>query len=76
MTKYEKARIIGLRAEQIGNGSPICVDPKGETDTIKIARMELQEHVIPSFIIRRFVPNDKGYEDWDVRDLIDSRFTY
>lgn len=58
MTKYEKAEIIGLRAAQISNGSPIYIDPKGETDVGRIALMELLQGKLP-MKIERTLPNGK-----------------
>lgn len=68
LTKYEKARIIGARAEQIDRGGPVFVevDPRvihGRT----IAMMEFDQKKIP-FIIARPLPN-QGIEYWRVEDL-------
>ena len=68
MTKYEQARILGLRALQISQGCKILVPIKDETDPLRIARLELRAHVIP-MIIRRTLP-DSTYEDVHVNDLI------
>lgn len=56
ITKYEKARIIGTRAIQISMNAPPTIDPKGETDSLKIAEMEYEQKKIPFSIIRNF-PN-------------------
>jgi DNA-directed RNA polymerase I, II, and III subunit RPABC2 len=68
MSKYEKTRILGLRALQISQGSPIMIDYKNETDPLRIAQMELREGKIP-MIIRRVLP-DGIFEDWSVHELI------
>ena len=68
MTKYEKARILGTRALQIGSGSPIMVDYGEEKDSLRIALMELRQGKIP-MIIRRKLP-DGSHEDWAVADMI------
>lgn len=68
MTKYEKARVLGTRALQISRNSPIMVDANGESNSLKIAQMELRERKIP-IIIRRFLP-DGTYEDWKIDDMI------
>ena len=68
MSKYEKTRILGLRALQISKGSPIMVDYKNETDPLRIAQMELRQGKIP-MIIRRVLP-DNSFEDWSVDELI------
>lgn len=68
MTKFEKARILGLRAQQIDMNAQIMVDPKGEDDSLRLALMELRERKIP-FIIRRTLP-DGTFQDVSINDLI------
>lgn len=68
LTKYERARILGLRALQISMNAPIMVDLSGETDPLDIARKELREKKIP-MLIRRYLP-DNSYEDWSVEELL------
>ena len=68
MTKYEKARILGIRALQISQSSPVMVELEGETDPLQIAMKELQQQKVP-LVIRRYLP-DGCYEDWPVSDLI------
>lgn len=68
MTKYEKARILGIRALQISMNSPLMTDPDGETDPLRIAKKELRERKIP-IVIRRHLP-DNTYEDWKVDEMI------
>lgn len=68
LTKYEKARVLGLRAKQINQGANIYVDvPDNIIDGYTIATIELQQKKIP-FIIRRPIPNG-GCEYWKVSDL-------
>lgn len=67
MTKYERARILGTRAQQISMNCPIMVDNEGETDPLMIARKELVEKKLP-FIIRRKFP-DGSFEDWSIDEL-------
>ena len=68
LTKYEKARIIGVRAKQLNNGAQAFVNlPNTIIDGILIAEKELEEKKIP-FIIRRPLPNG-GSEYWRVSDL-------
>uniref|UniRef100_A0A6C0F6J6 Uncharacterized protein n=1 Tax=viral metagenome TaxID=1070528 RepID=A0A6C0F6J6_9ZZZZ len=68
MTRYERAKIIGLRATQINSGTDILIDiPDNIIDGITIAKMELVQKKIP-FIIRRPLPNGKS-EYWDINDL-------
>jgi len=68
LTKYEKARILGLRAKQINSGSDVFVEvPSNIFDGYTIAQMELEEKKIP-FIIKRPLPNGSS-EFWHVSDL-------
>lgn len=38
MTKYERARVLGTRAQQISMGAPVMVELVGETDPLMIAQ--------------------------------------
>lgn len=68
LTKYERARICGQRATQIDNGSyPLVSVPRGVINSIEIAKLELEQKVIP-FIIQRPLPSG-GCEYWRVSDL-------
>lgn len=70
LTKYEKARIIGLRSVQLDNGAKpfINIDDK-VINSILIAQEELKLKKLP-FIIKRPLPNG-GAEYWKVSDLED-----
>ena len=74
LTKYEKARILGVRAKQIEygknleNGSePFVKVPENIVDGYIIAELELQQKKLP-FIIRRPIPSG-GCEYWNIKDL-------
>jgi DNA-directed RNA polymerases I, II, and III subunit RPABC2 len=68
LTKYERARILGLRAKQINSGSDLFVDvPPNIFDGYAIAKIELEQKKIP-FIIRRPLPSGVS-EYWSVKDL-------
>jgi len=68
LTRYEKAKILGLRAKQINHGSLPFIDiPRDIIDGHTIAYMELTQNKIP-FIIRRPLPNG-GSEYWKISDL-------
>ena len=68
LTRYEKSKIIGLRAKQINSGSELFIKaPANIIDGIALAKMELKDKKIP-FIIRRPLPNGKN-EYWDINDL-------
>ena len=73
LTKYEKARILGQRAEQINSGAqPFIKVSENVIDGYIIAEMELAEKKIP-FIIRRPLPNG-GSEYWSLADLENINF--
>jgi DNA-directed RNA polymerase subunit K/omega len=68
LTKYEKARIIGARAEQLDRGALPFVDvDENVMNGRTIAIMEFEEKKIP-FIIARPMPN-KSVEYWRLTDL-------
>lgn len=70
LTKYERARILGVRAKQINSGAtPFIKLEEGMIDGYIIAELELKEKKIP-FIIRRPMPNG-GSEYWYLKDLED-----
>ena len=68
LTRYEKAKVIGIRAKQINNGAHVFIDvPHNMIEGLTIAEKELEAKKIP-FIIRRPMPNG-GSEYWKVSDL-------
>tara|TARA_B100001027_G_C16262585_1_gene330234 strand:- start:150 stop:848 length:699 start_codon:yes stop_codon:yes gene_type:complete len=68
LTKYEKSKILGMRANQINNGGkPFIKLDSNIIDGYVIAQMELEQKKIP-FIIRRPMPNG-GCEYWKLADL-------
>ena len=68
MTKYERARILGVRAEHIALGSPLMVDRGNLTDPMAIAEKELRERKLPLVIHRKLT--DQLAEEWDVNELL------
>lgn len=69
LTKYEKTRILGMRALQINSGAkPFIKVPENIIDGYLIAQMELKEKKLP-YIIRRPIGN--SFEYWKVEDLED-----
>ena len=69
LSKYERAKVIGLRAELIAKGSSPFIDvPKGMTSVVEIAEIELLQRKIP-FIIERDIGQGKR-EYWKLEDLI------
>lgn len=68
LTKYERARVLGLRAKQLNNGADAFIEiPPGMINGNKIALEELNQKKVP-FIIRRPMPNG-GTEYWRLEDL-------
>eukprot|EP00163_Fabomonas_tropica_P006003 TRINITY_DN15637_c0_g1_i2.p2 TRINITY_DN15637_c0_g1~~TRINITY_DN15637_c0_g1_i2.p2 ORF type:complete len:131 (+),score=22.83 TRINITY_DN15637_c0_g1_i2:174-566(+) len=67
MTKFERARILGVRALQISMNAPVMVEVDGESDPLQIAIKELHAKKIP-LVIRRYLP-DGTYEDWPINEL-------
>ena len=68
ITKYEYARIIGMRSKQLNNGAdPFVKVDRGMIDGYTIALKEMEEKKIP-FIIARPLPNG-GREYWKLQDL-------
>jgi len=68
LTKYERAAILGKRAEQIEAGAPpmVHLDPS-MIDAYLIAQLEMREKKIP-FLVKRPLPNGK-VEYWRLSDF-------
>ena len=68
LTKYERARVLGIRIKQLNNDAdPFVEVPPNTIDARFIAEEELKQGKIP-FIIRRPLPNG-GNEYWKLSDL-------
>ncbi|MEB3861343.1 MAG: DNA-directed RNA polymerase subunit K [Desulfurococcales archaeon] len=54
LTKYERARIIGVRVLQLNYGAPplVPIEKVGSTNTLDIARYEVDEGVLPVSVYR------------------------
>ncbi|GAB6147870.1 DNA-directed RNA polymerase subunit K [Stetteria hydrogenophila] len=70
LTKYERARLIGIRALQLSFGAPPLVAPElvGSRDPIAIATYEVDHALLPVTIIR-YRRSGEGYPD-EVVDVI------
>jgi len=70
LTKYERARIIGVRALQVSLGAPILIKLNENTpkDPLVIAEKELELGVLP-IIIRRRTPGGE-YQDIPLKYLV------
>ena len=68
LTKYENARVLGIRSLQLSlNFKPMI--KTDISDTYEIAKIELKNKIIP-LKIKRYI-NKYEYEEWNVNDLID-----
>ena len=68
LSKYERTKIIGLRAQQIASQCEPLIDvPKHMTNTIDIATLEFKKRKTP-FILKKMVGNKPEY--WKLEDLI------
>jgi len=68
LSKYEKTRILGERARQLGTGAPSLIEVEDDIiDPYLIALKELEAKKVP-FIIKRPIPNG-SIEYWKISDL-------
>ncbi|MCC6004089.1 MAG: DNA-directed RNA polymerase subunit K [Thermofilum sp.] len=62
LTRFERAKIIGIRALQISLGAPVLVELGPEdTDPVRIAEKELESGLLPIIIVR-WTPEGKIQE--------------
>lgn len=67
LTRYERAKIIGMRLEQLAHNAPIYIDTTGITSLREIALKELELKKIPFLIVR---PLANGKEIYKLEDMI------
>lgn len=68
LSKYEKAKIIGIRVNQLNYGAiPFITTTHLNLDKVLIVEEELRQKKLP-FIIKRPIPNGK-FEYWNIKDL-------
>jgi DNA-directed RNA polymerase I, II, and III subunit RPABC2 len=66
---FEKTKILGFRSNQLAQGArAYIVVPEHITNTLDIARMELEQRRLP-YIIKRPMP-DGTFEYWRLSDLM------
>ena len=68
MTIYERVRLLGERAKQISLGAKPMVKNVDNLGPKEIARLELEQKVLPLIIIRT-LPNGLK-EKWRVNELL------
>jgi DNA-directed RNA polymerase I, II, and III subunit RPABC2 len=67
LTKFERARIVGVRLQQLAYGAKPRIDVTNLKSMNEIVEEELIQRKIP-FIIRRTLPN-LTYEDWKLEEF-------
>lgn len=67
LSRYEKAKIIGMRMEQLARGAQSTVDVRGLTTIREIALKEFEEKKLP-FMVRRTLADGRK-ETWKLEDL-------
>lgn len=68
LTIYELTELIGIRATQISNGSPVFIDIEHINDPIEMAKKEIINNKCPLYI-KRYIGLDK-YELWDPNEMV------
>ena len=69
LTKYEKAKILSIRTQQIASNGRVNLDciPFKRPSPYELAKMELSQKRSP-IIIRRVLPNG-NIEEWKIKEL-------
>jgi DNA-directed RNA polymerase subunit K/omega len=76
INKYEFTKLIGIRMEQITNGSQILLDTKlikeCKNNTLLMALREMETNNFPLILKRKYVDRrgDYTYEEWKVSEFI------
>ena len=70
LSVYERTKILGFRANQLAQGARSYLKPVPEyiTSTLDIAKLELNQRLLP-FIVKRPIP-DGTFEYWRLSDLM------
>lgn len=68
LTKFERAKVLGIRALQISKNSPPTIEvPAGVTKPLDVANLELKAKRLPLTIVRTYP--DGVVEEWPVSQL-------
>ena len=72
LTKYERAKIVGVRALQLAAGAPPLVDPAvvGSRDFVRIAEYEVDNGILPVSVYR-YLPGG-GSQSIPLRVLLEA----
>lgn len=68
LSKYEKAKIIGVRLEQIARGAIPNVPKDKYTNIRDVVAAEFDQHLIPLIVVRRLPDGTKEY--WKLEDMV------
>ena len=70
LSVYERTKILGFRANQLAQGARSYLKPVPDyiTSTLEIAKLELNQRLLP-FIVKRPIP-DGTFEYWRLSDLM------
>ena len=68
MTKYERARILGVRKQQLASGSKPCVDIRKMKSIDDIAEAELEQRLLPFIVVRPLPNGTKEY--WKLEEFM------
>lgn len=70
LTKYEEAKVIGMRIEQLARGAPTKLPNNEATRRMslrELAYKELEQNKLPFLVARTLANGDKEY--WRLEDL-------
>lgn len=67
LTKFEKVRIIGVRARQLSHGAKPMIKGLTNMDPKEVAKLELKMKVIPLILIRTLPTGER--ERWKISEL-------
>jgi DNA-directed RNA polymerase subunit K/omega len=79
MDRYEFAKCLAVRTEQIAHGAEPLIDvPEGVTDSDQIALLEILQKKTPFILVRKIPRPDLGNveEWWKLEDLIIQQVDY
>lgn len=68
LTIYEMSELIGIRATQISQGSPVFVDINYISDPIEMAKKEIINNKCPLYV-KRYIGLDR-YELWNPNEMV------
>ena len=67
LNKFEKARLLGVRIQQLSSGAQPKISTNGLNSIIEIVEEELRQRKIP-LIIKRNLPNGES-EEWKLEEF-------